>query len=210
MSRNSASSRCSFQVAAITLLILGIQYPVLSTTGYIALWMVVLFAILSAVDYFRTFWSKIDDRFKAQERRRRHSFEEEAGTACSNSVNPNDNCCWRSHAQQFALTWRKKSPPVRGIPDGTLGQSHGVFVSLHRGAELRGCIGRVQSDRPLYETTAECAVSAAVADPRFVPMEADELDHVSFRDLGADSVDNDRRHRPARSRAPWPAGRKRS
>ena len=74
----------------------------------------------------------------------------------------------------------KEKPPVRGIPDGTLGQSHGVFVSLHRGAELRGCIGRVQSDRPLYETTAECAVSAAVADPRFVPMEADELDHVSF------------------------------
>jgi hypothetical protein len=38
--------------------------------GKVALWMVVLFAIWSAVIYFRTFWSKIDDRFKAQARRR--------------------------------------------------------------------------------------------------------------------------------------------
>jgi len=60
-----------FQVAAITLLILGSQYPVPFNAGYIALWMVVLFAILSAIDYFRTFWSKIDDRFKAQKRRRK-------------------------------------------------------------------------------------------------------------------------------------------
>ena len=74
----------------------------------------------------------------------------------------------------------KEKPAGREIPEGTLRQPHGVFVSIHRGEELRGCIGRVQSDRPLYLATAECAVSAAVADPRFLPMEADELDHVSF------------------------------
>jgi len=59
------------QVAAITMLILGPEYPVLMEVGKIALWMVVLFAIWSGVVYFRTFWSKIDDRFKAQERRRK-------------------------------------------------------------------------------------------------------------------------------------------
>ena len=58
------------QVAAITLLILGSQYPAFATFGYIALWVVVLFALLSAIDYFRSFWAKIDHRFKAQERRR--------------------------------------------------------------------------------------------------------------------------------------------
>ena len=93
---------------------------------------------------------------------------------------PNDNCCWRSHAEQFALTWQKKSRRFGRLPDGTLRQPRGVFVSIYRGAELLGCISRVQSDRPLYETTTECAVSAAVADPRFLPMEVDELDHVSF------------------------------
>ncbi len=58
------------QVVAITLLILSTQYPVFATPGQVMLWAVVLFAILSAVDYFRTFWSKIDSRFKAEERSR--------------------------------------------------------------------------------------------------------------------------------------------
>jgi len=62
------------QVAAITLLILGEglgnEYPLFHQIGGIALYFVVLFALLSAVDYFRTFWTQIDDRFKARERRR--------------------------------------------------------------------------------------------------------------------------------------------
>ena len=64
------------QVAAITLLILGMpmpdrsNYPVFHELGGIALYFVVLFALASAIDYFRTFWTKIDDRFKARERRR--------------------------------------------------------------------------------------------------------------------------------------------
>lgn len=60
------------QVAAITLLILGSEYLVFNVAGEVALYMVVLFAVWSGVDYFRTFWSKIDDRFKAQQERRRH------------------------------------------------------------------------------------------------------------------------------------------
>ena len=63
------------QVAAITLLILGSQYPVFFMPGQVALWMVVLFAVWSAIEYFRTFWSKIDDRFKAQERRRHSALK---------------------------------------------------------------------------------------------------------------------------------------
>jgi CDP-diacylglycerol--glycerol-3-phosphate 3-phosphatidyltransferase len=58
------------QVAAITLLILGHEIPLFATVGQLALYAVVLFAAVSAVDYFRTFWSRIDDRFKAQERQR--------------------------------------------------------------------------------------------------------------------------------------------
>lgn len=64
------------QVAAITLLILGmpmpggIPYPIFHAFGGYALYFVVLFALISAVDYFRTFWAQIDDRFKARERRR--------------------------------------------------------------------------------------------------------------------------------------------
>jgi CDP-diacylglycerol--glycerol-3-phosphate 3-phosphatidyltransferase len=59
------------QVAAISLLILSEKYSVLKGIGEFALYVVVLFALWSAVDYFRKFWTKIDDRFKAHERRRR-------------------------------------------------------------------------------------------------------------------------------------------
>ena len=64
------------QVAAITLLILsipdgnGTPYPIFHTLGRISLYFVVLFALLSAIGYFRTFWTRVDDRFKARERRR--------------------------------------------------------------------------------------------------------------------------------------------
>jgi CDP-diacylglycerol---glycerol-3-phosphate 3-phosphatidyltransferase len=62
------------QVAAITLLILGMPgnsgYPIFHSLGRIALYFVVLFALLSAIGYFRTFWGRIDNRFKARERRR--------------------------------------------------------------------------------------------------------------------------------------------
>ena len=64
------------QVTAITLLILGMPmpggnpYPIFRTLGIISLYFVVLFAVVSAIDYFRTFWTQIDDRFKARQRRR--------------------------------------------------------------------------------------------------------------------------------------------
>jgi CDP-diacylglycerol--glycerol-3-phosphate 3-phosphatidyltransferase len=58
------------QVAAITLLILGHEILVFHEAGRLALYVVVLFAVVSAVDYFRKFWTQIDDRFKAQERQR--------------------------------------------------------------------------------------------------------------------------------------------
>jgi CDP-diacylglycerol--glycerol-3-phosphate 3-phosphatidyltransferase len=58
------------QVAAITLLILGNEFQALQTPGTVALYVVVLFALVSAIDYFRTFWTQVDDRFKAQQRRK--------------------------------------------------------------------------------------------------------------------------------------------
>src|ERR1041384_8761075 len=62
------------QVAAITFLILGMPggspNPTFHKLGMVTLYFVVLSAVGSAVDYFRTFWAKIDDRFKARERRR--------------------------------------------------------------------------------------------------------------------------------------------
>ncbi|HZS36648.1 MAG TPA: AmmeMemoRadiSam system protein A [Polyangia bacterium] len=51
----------------------------------------------------------------------------------------------------------------------------GAFVSVHVGGELRGCMGRVEADRPLYLAVEELAVAAATRDPRFEPLRIEEL-----------------------------------
>lgn len=66
------------------------------------------------------------------------------------------------------------------IQHGAALESHGVFVSIHNGKELRGCIGNVMTNQPLYRTTARCAVAAATEDPRFAPVTLEELPRVSF------------------------------
>ena len=56
----------------------------------------------------------------------------------------------------------------------------GVFVTLSRGEELRGCIGNIETDAPLEQTVAECAVAAAARDPRVPPVTADELSDITI------------------------------
>jgi uncharacterized protein len=50
-----------------------------------------------------------------------------------------------------------------------------AFVTIRRGGELRGCIGRLEVDEPLDHVIRECAVSACSADPRFPPVTVSEL-----------------------------------
>jgi AmmeMemoRadiSam system protein A len=58
---------------------------------------------------------------------------------------------------------------------GVFAEKQGVFVTLHVRERLRGCIGVVEPDHPLGESIVRCAASAAVQDPRFSPVQADEL-----------------------------------
>lgn len=53
-----------FQVAAITVIVLERRYPVVRPLGNVLLWMVVAFALASAVQYFWLFWKRLDRRVK--------------------------------------------------------------------------------------------------------------------------------------------------
>jgi len=55
-----------------------------------------------------------------------------------------------------------------------------TFVTLTQWGELRGCIGSLQACDPLIEDVSNNAVSAALYDPRFLPLAADELDTVNL------------------------------
>jgi len=58
---------------------------------------------------------------------------------------------------------------------GVFAEKRGVFVTLHRSGRLRGCIGVVEAFEPLGESIARCAANAALHDPRFSPVRAEEL-----------------------------------
>ncbi len=54
-------------------------------------------------------------------------------------------------------------------------QPRGAFVSLHRRGSLRGCIGYIEAVAPLLQTVREMAAAAAFHDPRFRPLQKEEL-----------------------------------
>ena len=59
--------------------------------------------------------------------------------------------------------------------DGALHETYGAFVTLKRHGKLRGCIGRLISEEPLYLTVGEMAEAAAFHDSRFPPVGMDDL-----------------------------------
>lgn len=56
-----------------------------------------------------------------------------------------------------------------------LNQPGASFVTLHKAGQLRGCIGSLEAQQSLIRDVAQNAFSAAFNDPRFTPLEAEEL-----------------------------------
>jgi len=52
------------------------------------------------------------------------------------------------------------------------------FVTLTIDGNLRGCIGALEAYQPLADDVREHAVAAALADPRFPPVDQTELDRI--------------------------------
>jgi hypothetical protein len=55
-----------------------------------------------------------------------------------------------------------------------------AFVTLKKHGELRGCIGDIFPQRPLYKSVITNAVYAAFADRRFPPLQKDECDQIKI------------------------------
>jgi len=61
------------------------------------------------------------------------------------------------------------------VKDARLNEVQGAFVTLTEQGKLRGCIGNIIGQEPLYETVRDMAIAAASQDPRFNPVKAAEL-----------------------------------
>ena len=70
--------------------------------------------------------------------------------------------------------------PQESISDAELERLSSVFVTLRLAGELRGCIGQVKADTPLYQGVRDKAIAAATGDPRFPSLREEELDELSY------------------------------
>lgn len=77
-----------------------------------------------------------------------------------------------------AVTGSDYSPPDTLPEELTL--PRGVFVTLTRNGQLRGCIGTLRPSGQLAMNVARMSASAALNDPRFVPVAEAELSELEY------------------------------
>ncbi len=61
-----------------------------------------------------------------------------------------------------------------------LQERRATFITLHKQAQLRGCVGGIMARIPLAQDTAEHAYAAAFRDTRFTPVETHEFDQLEI------------------------------
>jgi AmmeMemoRadiSam system protein A len=77
-----------------------------------------------------------------------------------------------------AAVLREPEPTSADAP--TMPECSGAFVTLRRRGKLRGCIGQLAVKAPMAGLVAYAAKAAALEDPRFSPVRADEFDEIEI------------------------------
>lgn len=84
----------------------------------------------------------------------------------------------RKTIEEYIRSGKRIEAP-EGLPEEMYGRKAGVFVSIKEDGRLRGCIGTVCGVQScVAEEIIENAVSASTRDPRFSPIEPEELDRL--------------------------------
>ncbi|MGD0121255.1 MAG: AmmeMemoRadiSam system protein A [Candidatus Limnocylindrales bacterium] len=64
---------------------------------------------------------------------------------------------------------------VDGPPSAGMEAPAAAFVTIHEHGQLRGCIGLMRFEYPLWQNVRDAAAAAALDDPRFLPVDESEL-----------------------------------
>jgi uncharacterized protein (TIGR00296 family) len=99
-----------------------------------------------------------------------------------NSISDHDGATLVKIARATVTEYLKtgKTPKISDEIRSKFSFDSGVFVTLNKDKDLRGCIGIPTPDRKLYESLISAAIASATEDPRFPPVEYDELNKISF------------------------------
>ena len=86
----------------------------------------------------------------------------------------------RETIETYIRTGEKIKVPD-GLPQEMYERQAGTFVSIKENGGLRGCIGTIQAvQASIAEEIINNAISAATRDPRFYPIEPEELDKLTI------------------------------
>lgn len=86
----------------------------------------------------------------------------------------------RKTVEEYVRTGKKPRVP-EGLPGEMQNRRAGVFVSIKKEGRLRGCIGTIQAAySSIAQEIIENGVSAASRDPRFSPIEPEELEKLTI------------------------------
>lgn len=115
----------------------------------------------------REFLKQYEEKIKKQAKEKREREDAYAGLA-------------RKTIETYVRTGEMISLPT-DLPEEMYRRKAGVFVSLKEEGKLRGCIGTISPVREcIGEEILENAVSAATRDPRFPPVQPEELERLVY------------------------------
>jgi hypothetical protein len=83
----------------------------------------------------------------------------------------------RDSIESYAREKKRLRPEV---DDPVLMEKKGVFVTLEKRGQLRGCIGHLEAIQPLFLDVSENAFNAAFRDSRFRPVSEAELSEITI------------------------------
>jgi AmmeMemoRadiSam system protein A len=83
----------------------------------------------------------------------------------------------RQTATQYLTT---ETFPTFHTDDPALLQPLGAYVTYEKQGALRGCVGRIEADRPAFLNVQYAAVAAALADSRFPAIAPEELEELEI------------------------------
>jgi AmmeMemoRadiSam system protein A len=84
-------------------------------------------------------------------------------------------------ARHVLISAVEQRDPPRNFAECEFAQrAAGAFVTLRRRGRLRGCIGQMTSSDSLLQVVTHCTKAAALQDPRFEPVRAEELPEIEI------------------------------
>ena len=76
---------------------------------------------------------------------------------------------------------KKIISPPKNLPKNFFQEKSGVFVSIYQGKQLRGCMGTyLPTKKNIAEEIIFNAILAASQDPRFLPIQKEELSSLTY------------------------------